>query len=112
MQPFSEGEKTLRNLSKATGVKETRQVEKKMAALHHRIILNIKHQKLRISVLEWRCFHSKMFLLKMLANGFLFYLNILSSIEDDFLVLSRVKFKDPQYPDDFVFKAVLLSGAK
>uniref|UniRef100_A0A3P8V6K8 Xrn1 helical domain-containing protein n=1 Tax=Cynoglossus semilaevis TaxID=244447 RepID=A0A3P8V6K8_CYNSE len=29
-----------------------------------------------------------------------------------FLLFSRVKFKDPLYEDDFVFKAVLLPGAK
>lgn len=37
----------------------------------------------------------------------------LSSSENEFfLLLSRVKFKDPLYEDGFVFKAVLLSGAK
>lgn len=36
----------------------------------------------------------------------------LSAIENDFLVFSRVKFKDPEYAQDFVFKAVLLAGAK
>ncbi len=34
------------------------------------------------------------------------------NLKFDFLLLSRVEFKDPQYADDFVFKAVLLSGAK
>uniref|UniRef100_A0A7N8X789 5'-3' exoribonuclease n=1 Tax=Mastacembelus armatus TaxID=205130 RepID=A0A7N8X789_9TELE len=33
-------------------------------------------------------------------------------IGNDFLLLCRVKFKDPMYADGFVFKAVLLPGAK
>lgn len=37
---------------------------------------------------------------------------LLWSVAIDFHFLSRVKFKDPQYPDGFVFKAVLLPGAK
>lgn len=37
---------------------------------------------------------------------------LLWSVANDFHFLSRVKFKDPQYPDGFVFKAVLLPGAK
>uniref|UniRef100_A0AAX7SX10 5'-3' exoribonuclease n=1 Tax=Astatotilapia calliptera TaxID=8154 RepID=A0AAX7SX10_ASTCA len=34
------------------------------------------------------------------------------NLDDDPILPDKVKFKDPQYPDGFVFKAVLLPGAK
>uniref|UniRef100_A0A669DQV1 5'-3' exoribonuclease n=1 Tax=Oreochromis niloticus TaxID=8128 RepID=A0A669DQV1_ORENI len=51
------------------------------------------------------CFHTIKIQLKVMEL-------LLWSIANDFHFLSRVKFKDPPYPDGFVFKAVLLPGAK
>ncbi|KAG7220559.1 hypothetical protein INR49_017996 [Caranx melampygus] len=63
---------------------------------HTRVILDIKHQKRRVPVLKGHfCFLS--------GNVFL---------KCELMELIEMKFKDPEYADGFVFKALLLPGAK